>query len=81
MEKIKHRTWKAPKTYESFILIHGKKGDVFYTSKPERHMQAYCFSSNKRFRKIKTERMYIVNTSKKTIDKLVKVTLLSGKTK
>lgn len=64
---------RGPKlTYESYALVNGKKGSIFYTTKPDKDITVLaCYHD----RKVKTERLHGVNTHWE-VEKLVKVTIL-----
>jgi hypothetical protein len=65
----------TPRTMESWVLMNGKIGDVFFTIKGDKHLSAIALSNN---RKIKTERVVLIKTvNKKPIaEKLTKVTIV-----
>ena len=62
-------------TLESWMMANGKKGQVFYSEKMDRHLTAIATHHE---RKIKTERLIIVTTAKSapSASSLTKVTLL-----
>jgi hypothetical protein len=74
------RTPSRP-SYESFMLVNGKKGQVFYTSQPDKNITTLA---SKFGVKITTENMFAIKSSQKrkvvadTPDAIwiVKVTLL-----
>jgi len=61
------------RTVESIAMSVLKKGDFFYTHKQDRHITA--ISSNYK-KKVKTERVFLVNPQLATLEKITKVTLL-----
>lgn len=63
---------KTPRSYESFVLINGNPGDVFYTEKPDKDMTASAVYYK---RKIVTEK-YTCITSNDEVKKLFKVTII-----
>ena len=65
----------TPRTLESFMVLKGKSGDIFYSNKSDRALTAIASAYK---RKIKTERFIIVTTGKGELkaSKLTKVTLL-----
>jgi hypothetical protein len=66
---------KNARTLEAWMISNGKKGEHFYSDKMDRHLTAISTYYN---RKIKTERLISVTTSKsEPISKYItKVTLL-----
>jgi hypothetical protein len=64
---------KKPYTLESVALTTLKKGQIFYSHKMDKDLTAIASYYKK---KIKTERMFIINPQKTTIEKLTKITIL-----
>lgn len=52
-----------PRTFESYIIANGKKGYIFYSTKPDRHLTAIASQHN---RSIRTTRVVAVEASSKT---------------
>jgi hypothetical protein len=63
---------KGLRTIESIAMKTLKKGQSFFTSKPDKDMTAIS-SQNKR--KIRTERVFVLNPQTGVLEKAVKVTL------
>lgn len=71
VSKRKNQTY----TLESWMIVNGKKGDIFYSHKMDRHLTAI---STHRGRKISTERLLVITSakSKPSACYITKVTLL-----
>jgi hypothetical protein len=61
------------RTTESIAMQVLKPGSFFYTHKQDRHVTAIATNYQ---RKVKTERVFIVNPQLATLEKITKVTLL-----
>jgi hypothetical protein len=72
---IKHEINGHPKmrSMESISMMTMKKGDFFYSHKQDRALTAIANCYKK---KIRTERLIILNPNEMTVDRIVKVTLL-----
>lgn len=64
---------RKPEVYESLCLLKLKRGKSFYTTKKDKDMTAISAYYGK---KVKTERVYVINPQKGTLNKLTKVTIL-----
>jgi len=66
---------KKQRTLETWMIVNGNKGDVFYSHKADQHLTAI---STYYKRKITTERLALVGGSKEdpTIKTITKVTLI-----
>jgi len=69
------RTKGSYSSMESWAMANAKIGDVFYSDKKDRHLTAIATHHN---RKITTERLITVTTSKATpvANTIIKVTIL-----
>lgn len=65
-----------PRTLESFMMVKGKQGDVFYSKRHDSMIQTVSIYYE---RKVTTERVLVVADNKKvpTVDRLTKVTLIN----
>lgn len=63
----------GPRTLESFMIQKGRKGQVFYSEKPDKDLTAL---SSVYGRKILTERFISVNIKSLKANSITKVTLL-----
>ena len=66
---------KGQYTVESYMIEHGKVGDVFYTEKMDKNMTAQAVY---RKRKIKTERLITITKGDElpTVGQITKVTII-----
>lgn len=63
------------RTFESWMMIHAKPGDQFFSSKTDRHLSAIAYNYK---RKIKTQRMAAVGVGFEDVEAvpIVRVTFL-----
>lgn len=63
-------------TLESWMIANGKAGQSFYSEKQAKHLTAIASAHN---RKIETEQMVVVSTSKEKVQagKIIKITLIN----
>ena len=64
---------RKPSSYESICLLQLKKNQWFYTNKKDKDITAISTYYKK---KVKTERVFVINPQNVTIDKITKVTIL-----
>lgn len=64
------------RTVESYIIANGKKGYIFYSTKPDRHLTAIASQHN---RSIRTTRIVAVESGSKTpkCNYITKIVLLN----